>query len=77
MSGKWHLTSETREPNDASPSRRRFDYFFGTLARCCSYYHPTTLFSREEDVEADALRENFFYTDAIADEASSFYLATS
>ena len=31
LSGKWHLASEMRTPNDAWPTRRGFDRFFGTL----------------------------------------------
>src|SRR5437762_2960928 len=40
LSGKWHLASEIREPNDAWPTRRGFDRFFGTLTGCGSYFHP-------------------------------------
>ena len=31
MSGKWHLASDVARPNDALPTRRGFDEFFGTL----------------------------------------------
>ena len=30
ISGKWHLPGEMRKPNDAWPTRRGFDRFFGT-----------------------------------------------
>lgn len=41
--GKWHLASDVRQPNEAWPARRGFDQFFGTLSGCGSYYDPPTL----------------------------------
>lgn len=69
MSGKWHLTADTEHPNDSWPTRRGFERFFGTLAGCGSYYNPQTL-TRNESPAADAAENpNFYYTDAISDEA--------
>jgi arylsulfatase A-like enzyme len=72
LTGKWHLASEMRVPNDAWPTRRGFDRFFGTLTGCGSYYDPGTLTRGESDASAEARRPGFFYTDAIADEAVAF-----
>ena len=72
LSGKWHLASEMRQPNDAWPTRRGFDRFFGTLTGCGSFYQPGTLTRGEANVEDEALRPDFFYTDAISDEAAAF-----
>ena len=70
ISGKWHL--RMRKPNDAWPTRRGFDRFFGTLTGCGSFFQPGTLTRGEVNVEDEALRPDFFYTDAISDEAASF-----
>ena len=72
LAGKWHLAAEMREPNDAWPTRRGFDRFFGTLTGCGSYFHPGTLTRGETNVEDEPLEQDFYYTDAITDEAVSF-----
>jgi arylsulfatase A-like enzyme len=72
LSGKWHLSGDVRNPNDAWPTRRGFDHFFGTLTGCGSYYHPGTLIRGEKNAEAESLDPKFFYTDAISDEAARF-----
>jgi arylsulfatase len=72
LSGKWHLASEMRVPNDAWPTRRGFDRFFGTLTGCGSFFQPGTLTRGEENVEHEALDPDFYYTDRISDEACAF-----
>ncbi|MGA3001783.1 MAG: arylsulfatase [Acetobacteraceae bacterium] len=72
LSGKWHLASDMRTPNDAWPTRRGFDRFFGTLTGCGSFYQPGTLTRGEQDASAEAEAPDFFYTDAIATEAVRF-----
>ncbi len=72
LSGKWHLASEMRQPNDAWPTRRGFQRFFGTLTGCGSYFDPGTLTRGEANAEHEAQREDFYYTDAITDEAVAF-----
>ena len=72
LSGKWHLASEMRTPNDAWPTRRGFDRFFGTLTGCGSFFQPGTLTRGEENVEHEALDRDFYYTDRITDEACAF-----
>jgi arylsulfatase A-like enzyme len=74
--GKWHLASDMRAPNDAWPTRRGFARFFGTLTGCGSYFHPGTLTRNETNVEHEALRPGFYYTDAITDEAVAFLRAS-
>jgi arylsulfatase A-like enzyme len=72
LSGKWHLASDNTAPNDSWPTRRGFDRFFGTLAGCGSYYDPQTL-TRGESLATDAWDDpDFYYTDAIADEAAGW-----
>lgn len=70
--GKWHLTPSNRAPNHAWPTARGFDTFWGTMTGCGSYYQPGTLTRETENVEHEALREDFFYTDSIADESVKF-----
>jgi arylsulfatase A-like enzyme len=73
MSGKWHLTldAHTREggPKNSWPLQRGFDRFFGTLLGGGSYYDPESLVRDNDPVEPG---ENFFYTDAIGDNAVKF-----
>lgn len=72
MTGKWHLAADVRNPNDAWPTRRGFDYFYGTLTGCGSFYNPGTLVRGEENIEHEAQDPGFYYTDAITNEAVSF-----
>ena len=72
LSGKWHLASEMHKPNDAWPTRRGFDRFFGTLTGCGSFFQPGTLTRGEVNVEDEARDTDFYYTDAITAEAVAF-----
>lgn len=72
LSGKWHLSSEMRRPGMAWPTRRGFDRFYGTLTGCGSFFQPGTLTRGEENVEHEALAADYYYTDAITDEACGF-----
>jgi len=72
LSGKWHLTNDLENPNDAWPTRRGFQHFYGTMEGAGSYYHPRTLTRGETNIDHEALDPSFFYTDAISDNAVSF-----
>lgn len=72
MSGKWHLSSEMQQPGTAWPTRRGFDRFFGTLTGCGSFFDPGTLTRCEGNAEHEAQEPDFYYTDAISQEACSF-----
>lgn len=72
ISGKWHLSSEMKQPGAAWPTRRGFDRFFGTLTGCGSFFDPGTLTRGEENAEDEARAPDFYYTDAISHEACSF-----
>lgn len=69
LSGKWHLSSDVNVPSGSWPTERGFERFFGTIAGCSSYFDPQTL-TRGEDPADDAFERDFYYTDAISDEAS-------
>ena len=71
MSGKWHVTPNTKPDGDRSnwPRQRGFDHFYGTLPGHGSLWDPAGLFLENEPAEAGA---DYFYTDAIADDAARF-----
>src|SRR5689334_915803 len=59
LTGKWHLAAQRNQANDAWPTRRGFDYFFGTLTGCGSYFDPGTLTRGEINVEHEARQGDF------------------
>ncbi|QOR70669.1 arylsulfatase [Ruania alkalisoli] len=70
MFGKWHLSGDVQHPNDAWPTRRGFDTFYGTLGGAASYYQPVTL-TRGESVEP-VPTDGFYLTSVLGDEAAAF-----
>ena len=72
MSGKWHVSSNLRQPTDSWPMQRGFDAFYGTIIGAGSFYDPNTLTRGNTNVEHEAHAEDFFYTDAISDQAVAF-----
>ncbi len=79
MSGKWHVGGEydmqrpeSWNPGDSchpTPRQRGFDEFFGTLIGAGSFFNPLTLYRNETPETPDS--PDFYYTDAIADNAVS------
>lgn len=72
MSGKWHVTPyiANEQPTKQNwPAQRGFDKFFGTIHGAGSFYDPNSL---ARDNEFIAPTEDFYYTDAISDNAVSF-----
>lgn len=73
MSGKWHVTpyksDETNPSKQNWPMQRGFDKFFGTIHGAGSFYDPNSL---TRDNEFIVPSEDFYYTDAISDNAVSF-----
>ncbi|MEY2804778.1 MAG: hypothetical protein RL657_2114 [Pseudomonadota bacterium] len=72
LSGKWHVSSNLKEPTDSWPLQRGFDGFYGTIIGAGSFYDPNTLTRGNENIEHEAREPGFFYTDAISDEAVRF-----
>lgn len=74
MTGKWHVTRKLVARSDADrknwPMQRGFDRFYGTIHGGGSYYDPNTLTRGNESVPPEG--DDFFYTDAIADNAARF-----
>ena len=82
MAGKWHVTPVPDGDNmvNASkhnwPLQRGFDRFYGTIHGATSFYDPFSLARGNEFISPDADDEykpkEYYYTDAIADNASRF-----
>ncbi|WP_207654736.1 arylsulfatase [Marasmitruncus massiliensis] len=72
LSGKWHLSGDTRNENENWPLHRGFDHHFGTLAGSGSYYNPHTLMRDNQNIEQEIVGRDFYYTDAITDNAVKF-----
>ena len=78
MTGKWHVTKETRPdgPKFNWPCQRGFDRFYGTIHGAGSFYAPNTLTRDNTMISpyADPLYkpDTFYYTDAISDNAVRF-----
>lgn len=74
--GKWHVARDTKPdgPKFNWPLQRGFDRFYGTIHGGGSFFDPTTLCRGNDFIPPD--RPNFYYTDAIADEAAKFVRET-
>lgn len=72
MSGKWHVTPHVGAdaPKHNWPLQRGFDRFFGTIHGAGSFYDPNSLTRGNKQIAPPS--EDFFYTDAIADNATKF-----
>ena len=78
MSGKWHLTRSRGKqgPKDNWPRQRGFERFYGTITGAGSFFDPTTLCRENTYItpenDADYQPDQFYYTNAITDNAISF-----
>ena len=75
MTGKWHVTKKIGpdlQPGDQRnwPSQRGFDRFFGTIHGAGSLFDPNSL--ARNNVLIVPGSEDFYYTDAIAENACRF-----
>ena len=75
IAGKWHVTKKTRPKDDSEkynwPLQRGFDRFYGTIHGAGSFYDPNSL-TRDNTLIAPQDPENYYYTDAISDNAAKF-----
>lgn len=71
MSGKWHVTNNTRPDGDRSqwPLQRGFDRFYGTLSGHGSFWDPKCLYDGNTPIRAAG---DYYYTEAITDRATQF-----
>ena len=80
MIGKWHVTKKTNPKDDADrdnwPRQRGFDRFYGTIHGAGSFFDPNTLVRDNTFISPYADPEyqprEFYYTDAINDQAARF-----
>jgi arylsulfatase A-like enzyme len=74
MSGKWHVVFDRdmgpEGPKHNWPLQRGFDRYYGSLAGDGSYYKPPAL--TRDNTRIEAPDENYYYTDAITDNAVQF-----
>ncbi len=80
MTGKWHVTKKVNPKNDAErgnwPLQRGFDRFYGTIHGAGSFFDPNSL-ARDNSLispfaDPEYKSEEFYYTDAITDQATRF-----
>ncbi len=65
MVGKWHLGNS---PKKDGPIQNGFDSYYGTMGGAGSYWNPPLLARDTEYISPE--REDYYYTDAIAEEAT-------
>lgn len=75
--GKWHVSKDARPdgPKHSWPLQRGFDKYYGTIWGAASYYDPgicrgNTWYSKDSDPEYKS--ENYYFTDALSDNAVTF-----
>jgi len=68
MSGKWHVAGGGSQ----TPPKRGFKRFFGTLRGCGSFFAPKFLNRDGKNAEGEWKRKDFYYTDAISDNAARY-----
>ncbi len=69
MAGKWHLTPPIPNFQHNWPLQRGFDHYFGTIAGAGSFFDPVTLTRDNQPIRA---KGNFYYTDAIGENAAQY-----
>jgi len=71
MSGQWHVTpyGANQTSTHTWPRQRGFDRFFGTIHGAGSFYDPNFLTRDNEFITPE---KDFYYTDAISDNAVQF-----
>ena len=80
MSGKWHVTKHLTPESESDkynwPLQRGFDKFYGTIIGAGSLFDPWTLTRGNKPITPDNDKEykpkQYYYTDAISDNAVKF-----
>lgn len=70
MSGKWHVATDVHNPNDTWPIQRGFERYYGIITGAADYYQPLTLTRNNDNVEHEALADDYYLTDAISEDAA-------
>ena len=78
--GKWHLAGDYTKNNGRDavyPDQRGFDHFYGILGGASSFYAPFGLKRNRDSIDHEFMNdENYYFTNAIGDEAISFLKQT-
>jgi arylsulfatase A-like enzyme len=69
--GKWHNAGEQIQDRSA-PQKRGFSHFFGTPIGCGSFFAPLMLTRDGEPAENEWESKDFYYTDAISENAIKY-----
>ena len=74
MSGKWHVSRHVGPdgPKHSWPIQRGFDRYYGIITGAANYWKPHTLTRGNTQINLDDLPDDYFFTDAISDEAAGF-----
>jgi arylsulfatase len=72
MVGKWDMVADIGGEPRKTPQARGFEHFFGTPMGCGSYFAPIKLTRDGEPAEHESLARDFYYTDAITDNAVKY-----
>lgn len=77
MSGKWHLTrnsrARTQEDKFNWPLQRGFDRYYGIIGGAASFFEPKTLTRDNECIDGEPGADpDYYFTDAISDSAVTF-----
>ena len=83
MAGKWHLSHNVRDedPKYNWPLQRGFDKFYGIISGAGNFYDPATLCRNNNLIspynDQEYQPENFYFTDAITDNAIKYLQETT
>lgn len=78
MTGKWHVTKDDDDKSSQSnwPCQRGFDKYYGTLVGAGNFFNPNGLCRQSTLItcktDPDYQPEQYYYTDAISDNAIRF-----
>lgn len=72
MSGKWHVANDWFDDRSNWPLQRGFERFYGIIGGAADYYNPITLTRDNENIEAQAGEADYYFTDAVTDNAVTF-----
>ena len=74
MSGKWHISRHAGAdgPKHSWPCQRGFDQYYGIITGAANFWKPNTLTRDNTRIRHDELPEDYFLTDAISDEATTY-----
>lgn len=70
MSGKWHLCPVG--DRSGYPLQQGFDRFFGTILGAGSFFAPASLTRGNEPADEETKAKEFYYTDAVSENAVRF-----